>query len=62
MENQERRELIEMRQMIQKALIDTNDLLLVYPPDKNDADFMFLVKKAIMYRDSLTKIDELLNE
>lgn len=62
MDNNEKSELIEMRQMIKKALIDTNDLLLVYPPDENDADFMFLVKKAIMYRDSLTKIDELLNQ
>lgn len=62
MNKKERQELMALRVRVSQLLNETEQAILEFPPRGNDADFRFLVNKAISYRGVLHKIDEDLKE
>lgn len=54
--------LLELKASIETALEVTNKRIIDYLPTSNDEAFMFLVKKAISYRDTLEKINDELSK
>lgn len=54
--------LLELKKTIEEALTATNQQIIDYLPTSNDEGFMFLVKKAINYRDTLNKINDELSK
>jgi hypothetical protein len=57
-----KQDLLDLKKSIEEALEKTNQEIIDYLPTANDEAFMFLIKRAIIYRDTLQKIkEELLN-
>ena len=54
--------LLELKKSIEAALEVTNKQIIDYLPTSNDEVFMFLVRKAISYRDTLQKINDELSK
>lgn len=54
--------LLELKKTIEEALTVTNQQIIDYLPTSNDEGFVFLVKKAINYRDTLNKINDELSK
>jgi hypothetical protein len=54
--------LLELKESIEAALEATNKQIIDYLPTSNDETFMFLVRKAISYRDTLQKINDELSK
>ena len=51
-------ESLELKQLLEKYLLEINDSILDFPPFGDEEKFNFLVKKAINYRDIIQKIKE----
>lgn len=51
-------ESLELKQLLEKYLIELNDSILNYPPKGDEEKFEFLIKKAISYRDIIQKIND----
>jgi len=62
MDAEKRKDYIQLRAKVVEILKETEVRILDYRPDESDADFRFLINKAISYRNVITKIDEELNE
>ena len=62
MEQQYEQYLLELKKTIEEALTVTNQQIIDYLPTSNDEGFVFLVKKAINYRDTLNKINDELSK
>ena len=54
--------LLELKKTIEEALTVTNQQIIDYLPTSNDEGLVFLVKKAINYRDTLNKINDELSK
>lgn len=54
--------LLELRRYIEAALEATDQQIVEYLPTSNDEQFVFLIKKAIQYRETLKKINEELSK
>jgi len=54
--------LLELRKSIEAALEVTDQQIIEYLPTSNDEQFVFLIKKAIQYRETLKKINEELSK
>jgi hypothetical protein len=57
MNQEERDELLALQRQLQGYLVIVEKQLLDYPSFADDADYKFLVDKAIMFRNVLTKIE-----
>jgi hypothetical protein len=51
------KELIELKLLLEKMLLELNDKIVSYLPEDSDEDFEFLVKKAINYRGLILRIN-----
>ncbi|WP_028665462.1 hypothetical protein [Runella zeae] len=54
--------LLELKRYIETALEATDQQIVEYLPTSNDEQFVFLIKKAIQYRETLKKINEELSK
>lgn len=57
-----KQDLLELKESIEDALNQLNQQIIDYLPTSNDETFMFLVRKAIKYRDTLQKINDELSK
>jgi hypothetical protein len=62
MSEDERQDWLRMKVILQEYLIEVNKELLLYSVRGDDEKHDFLVKKAIQYRNTITSINELLNQ
>lgn len=62
MTESERREVAQMRQRLIQYLTSTHEEIINYPPNANDDDYRFLVRKAIYYQELIDTLDQQLNE
>lgn len=51
-------ESLELKQLLEKYLLELNDSILNYPPMGDEEKFEFLIKKAINYQDIIQKIND----
>ncbi|MEY4540219.1 MAG: hypothetical protein RLZZ306_1976 [Bacteroidota bacterium] len=51
------KELIELKLLLEKMLLELNDKIVAYLPEDSDEDFEFLVRKAINYRGLIQRIN-----
>ena len=51
-------ESLELKQLLEKYLLELNDSILNYPTIGDEEKFEFLIKKAISYRDIIQKIND----
>jgi len=58
----DQKDLIELKQAIEAALEDTDKDIVLYSPHSDDERFLFLLERAISYRDTLKKINEELSK
>jgi hypothetical protein len=50
------KESLELKQLLEKYLLEIDDSILTYPPFGDDSTFEFLIKKAISYRNIIQQI------
>ena len=60
MTDNERNDLLELKAFLEKAILLVNEQIILFPPDGKDDDYRFLTNKAVMYRDNMRTIVELL--
>ena len=51
------RELIDLRLLLEKMLVELEDKMVSYLPEDSDEEFNFLVKKAIHYQSLIVRIN-----
>jgi hypothetical protein len=51
------KELVELKLLLEKMLLELNDKIVSYLPEDSDEDFEFLVRKAINYRGLIQRIN-----
>ena len=56
------RELIELRLLLEKMLVELEDRIISYLPEDSDEEFNFLVKKAIHYQSLIVRINDELED
>ena len=56
------RELIDLRLLLEKMLVELEDKMISYLPEDSDKEFNFLVKKAIHYQGLITRINKELED
>ncbi|MBO0932676.1 hypothetical protein [Fibrella aquatilis] len=61
MSKEERQNLLDLQAGINRALSDTEDQLILYSVNADDAEYQALINKAIYYRDLLVIIHEKLD-
>lgn len=61
MNDSERSDFLELKTFLEKALPLIEQQLIDYPPDGLNENYRFLVEKAIMYRETLKRINQQLN-
>ncbi len=61
MSDQERNDYEELREALKKALKLTEDEILSFSPSGDDEDFKFLLRKAKNQKETIDRINELLN-
>lgn len=54
--------LLDLKKSIEATLEVTDQQIIEYLPTSNDEQFVFLIKKAIQYRETLKKINEELSK
>ncbi|GAB2605200.1 hypothetical protein [Spirosoma areae] len=57
----ERQDWLDMKAILQRYLIEVNKEILRYSIRDDDEKHDFLIKKAVEYRNTILKIDQLLN-
>lgn len=62
MTESERRQVAQMRQRLIQYLTLTHEEIINYPPNANDDDYRFLVRKAIYYQELIDTLDQQINE
>ncbi|MFN4145490.1 MAG: hypothetical protein ACK4GN_06680 [Runella sp.] len=60
--NLTKQELIDLKNMLSDLLEEIDFQIKIYRPDEDDEKFQFLIKKAISYRDIISRINKELNE
>ena len=61
MSEDERQDWLRMKAILEDYLIEVDKEILLYTVRGDDEKHDFLIKKAIQYRNTLIKINELLN-
>lgn len=61
MSEQERKDYEYLREALKKALKLTEDEILSFAPSGNNEDFNFLLRKAKNQKETIDRINELLN-
>lgn len=61
MTDDERRDLLELKVFLEKAILAVEDDLIVTDPRLSKEDYDFLIDKARMYRNNLNQIIKLLS-
>lgn len=61
MSEDERQDWLRMKAILEDYLIEVDKEILLYSVRGDDEKHDFLIKKAIQYRNTLIKINELLN-
>ena len=56
------KELIDLRLLLEKMLVELEDKMISYLPEDNDEEFNFLVKKAIHYQGLIVRINKELED
>ncbi len=56
MTQEERQDLLDLRKGIDKALVQTEEQIILYPVDGSDDGHRSLINKAIYYRELLKQI------
>ena len=51
------KELLDLKLLLEKILLELNDKIVSYLPEDSDEDFEFLVRKAINYRGLIQRIN-----
>lgn len=62
MSEAERQDWLNMKAILQQYLIEVDREILRYSVRDDDEKHSFLIKKAVEYRNSIIKIDQLLNK
>lgn len=62
MSEDERQDWLNMKAILQEYLIEVDKEILLYSVRGDDEKHDFLVKRAIQYRNSIVKINKLLNQ
>ena len=57
-----RHDLLELKSLLENLIEDVHLQILEFPPNQQDEEFEFLIKKAISYRETLKKIKQELKE
>ena len=57
MTDDERHELVVMRLRLTDYLLQTQEQIIAYPIRADDADYQFLIRKAIYYQEMIDRID-----
>lgn len=60
--NDDKQNLIDLRNILVKQLKEINDQIILYGIDDDDEKFDFLIKKAINYREIIQRITKELAE
>ncbi len=60
MTDDERRNLLDLKTFLEKAIVRVDDQLIFTDPDVSDRDYDFLIDKVRMYRNNLEQILQLL--
>jgi hypothetical protein len=60
MTSDERRDLLELKAFLEKAIVTVDDQLIFTDPDVSKRDYDFLIDKVKMYRNNLEQILQLL--
>ncbi len=60
MSDDERNDLMELKAFLEKAILLVNEDIILFPYDGKESDYQFLTNKAVMYRDNLRTVVELL--
>ena len=60
MSDDERNDLLELKAFLKKAILLVNEEIMLFPPDGKQENYRFLTNKAVMYRDNLRTVVELL--
>jgi hypothetical protein len=55
-------ELVELRSLLEKMLVELEDKIISYLPEDSDEEFNFLVKKAIHYQSLIVRINNELED
>ena len=58
MTNDERNNLLELKAFLEKAIPITEQGLIDFSPNGLSENYRFLIEKAIMYRETLKKINQ----
>lgn len=62
MTDDERKDLLELKAFLEKAIIAVEDDLIITDPRLSQKDYQFLIDKIKMYRKNLGQINESLSE
>lgn len=60
--NDDKQNLVDLRNILVKQLKEINDQIILYGIDDDDEKFDFLIKKAINYREIIQRITKELAE
>lgn len=62
MTEQEKQDWLKMKAILQEYLIKVEKEIILYSIRDDDEKHDFLIKKAVEYRNTIRKIDQLLNQ
>ncbi len=62
MSDDERRDWLNMKRVLERQLMIIDQQILLYSVRGDDEKHQFLLKKAVVHRDSIKKIDEILTD
>lgn len=62
MDEEERQDWLRMKAVLEEYLIIIDEQIMRFSASENDIEYQFLIKKAIEYRDTIYKINELLRK
>jgi hypothetical protein len=62
MTDKDRLDWLATRDKLKQILRDTEQAIIDYPPEGDDEDFKFLIRKAGSLRDWIAKIERILRE
>lgn len=62
MDEEERQDWLRMKAVLEEYLIIIDEQLMRFSASEKDIEYQFLIKKAIEYRDTIYKINELLRK
>lgn len=56
MTDDERQDLLEMKAFLMRAIEQLQEELLTFPADGSEDDYLFMIAKAVMYRETFKKV------